>query len=78
MATTISITVPDAVTTEFLSGFLRVWPVPLDALGQPTMTQAAWVKQCVKDYLTGQYKLGKMLLYQDASGGVQTTNLNLG
>jgi hypothetical protein len=66
MATTISVSIPDNKVAEFLIGFLRSQPIPLDAEGEPTMTAAAWLKEVAKQKLMWEYTQGKRLLQQDA------------
>jgi hypothetical protein len=75
MATTISISIPDNTVAEFLTGFLRSNPIPLDDQGAPKFTQAAWVKEIARQKLLWEYQQGKRLLQQDATA---FTSLNLG
>jgi hypothetical protein len=67
MATSITLSVPDNKVPEFLNGFLRSNPVPLDNNGQPTMTQAQWITVVAKSLLYNEYQKGKRMLQQDAT-----------
>mgnify|MGYP007099599406 CR=1 FL=1 len=74
MATTISISIPDNKVVEFLVGFLRSQPIPVDENGNPTMATDAWVKNIVKQKLLFEYSQGKRLLQQDS---VNLTDINI-
>ena len=65
MATSITVSIPDNKVAEFLTGFLRSNPVPLDIDGTPKITIAAWIKEVTRQKLLWEYSQGKRLLQQD-------------
>ena len=61
----LSFTIPDEKVNELKNALLRQRPVPLDEEGNPTMSDLLWIKQCVKDRILQDYRIGKQLLAQD-------------
>ena len=63
---TVTLTISDNKYTEFKTAYLRQHPMPLDSEGQPTMTEAVWIKQCIMTGIISDYRIGKQLLAQDS------------
>lgn len=63
----ITFTIPDAKANELKNALLRQNPVPInEGTGQPIMAELAWIKQCIKERILQDYRIGKQLLAQDA------------
>ena len=64
---TITLTIPDNKLAEFKSAYLRQHPIPLDPVTDlPTMTELAWIKQCIMQGIIADYRIGKQLLAEDS------------
>ena len=61
----LSFTIPDDKVNEIKTALLRQRSVPLDEEGQPTMAELDWIKQCIKERILQDYRIGKQLLAQD-------------
>jgi hypothetical protein len=61
----ITVTVPETVSGKFKAAFLRKKPVPLDGDGNPVMTDKAWVKRCIEQYLIRIYRKGQRQIAVD-------------
>lgn len=59
-------TISDAKYAEFKLGFLKLYPVPLNKDGTPTMTENEWVKERGKQWFINSYKRGKAVLHKEA------------
>ncbi len=63
----ITLTILDANKAAFKAGFLRAQPVPVDANGDPTMSDLEWIKAWgISQYLK-EYKHGAKKLAADAA-----------
>jgi hypothetical protein len=63
----ITYTISDAKLAEFKLGFLKVVPVPTDDLGNPTMSENAWIKEAGKKFFVDSYVAGKKLIAQETT-----------
>lgn len=63
----ITYTIPDAKLAEFKSGFLRIYRVPSDEYGDPSMTESEWIKEWGKRQFINAYKEGKKQIAQQAT-----------
>ena len=66
----ITFTIDDANLQEFKLGFLKSRPVPLDASGNPTMTENACIREFGKRVYMNQYQRGKRAIASEATAPV--------
>ena len=60
-------TISDEKLAEFKAGFLKINPVPLDEEGEPTMTEAEWIKEWGKLHFIKAYQDGKKKISREAA-----------
>ena len=58
--------IPDEKFDELKAGFIRCSKVPVDIEGKPTMSELAWMREDVLNYIFRRYQTGKQLKAQDA------------
>jgi len=69
----ITLSITTAKLAEFKSGFLKLYPVPVETdassstFGQPFYTENDWLKEKIKRIVIRDYKRGKELLAKEAA-----------
>lgn len=58
-----TISVSQEKYAKFKTSFLKSTPVPLDMDDNPTMSDAEWIRQCIRDYAQMRYRKGHDLLH---------------
>lgn len=74
----ITITIPDNKINQYKTWFLAYNPVPVPTDGSPQMSDMAWIKLCLKNYLLNQCKSGenKLATEAHAASGVSDNDVS--
>lgn len=68
----ITIDIPDNKVNQYRDWFIAYNPVPL-VNGSPSMSEIAWIKQCLKEYLLNQCRAGEHKLAIEALSASQVS-----
>ena len=69
----ITLSITSAKLAEFKTGFLKLYPVPIDNdtesedFGEPLYTENDWLKEKIKQIVIRDYKRGKQALAKEAA-----------
>jgi hypothetical protein len=62
----ITFTIPADKIAEFKVGFLKACPVPVDEMGDPTMSELDWIKEWSRRQFLQAYRDGKTQLANES------------
>jgi len=66
-AIVIHLTIPANKSDEFKTGFYKIYPMPLNELGQPLYTDEVWCKTKGKDLIVDIYRNGKRAIASESA-----------
>lgn len=61
-----TISVSQEKYSKFKTGYLKLYPVPTDKEGNPTMSEAQWIREKIRYIVQRDYARGHRMLQQEA------------